>query len=292
MRIRISHITRYVYDRPVALDGHLLRLRPRCDGTQIVEAFHLHVHPTPVTFSDWLDLDGNATRSAWFAGTTQSLTVASSCVVESLRENPFDFILEPRATSLPIQWTVAELAALPRYRQPAASSAELERLVYQVRHESGGLSSFFVTALAARIHELCRTARRPRGWPRPATETLREREGACRDLAMLYVEACRVAGVPARFVSGYHLPLVEEIRGEDRRELHAWAEVYLPGAGWRGFDPSTGLATSDRYVTVASGADPGAAAPISGTFRCSQAETDLTVDLDVSLADAPAERVA
>ena len=97
----------------------------------------------------------------------------------------------------------------------------------------------------------------------PPRVTLEKGQGACRDLAVLFVAACRALGFGARFVSGYHQGHSEPMR----RDLHAWAEVYLPGGGWRGYDPSLGLAVADRHVAVAAGTRPDQAAPISGSFR-------------------------
>lgn len=97
----------------------------------------------------------------------------------------------------------------------------------------------------------------------PPDVVLSQGAGACRDLSVLFLAACRHVGLPARFVSGYHEGPPE--RGE--RELHAWAETYLPGGGWRGFDPSLGLAVADRHVAVAAAPDPRGAAPVAGTFR-------------------------
>jgi transglutaminase-like putative cysteine protease len=104
---------------------------------------------------------------------------------------------------------------------------------------------------------------REQGPPWPAERTLRERRGACRDLAVLFNDVCRFVGFPARFVSGYQVDVPEEARPE----LHAWSEVYLPGAGWRGFDPSQGLAVADRHVPLAASRTPWMASPTSGTYR-------------------------
>jgi transglutaminase-like putative cysteine protease len=108
-------------------------------------------------------------------------------------------------------------------------------------------------------------------------QTLHEGRGACRDLAVLLIECCRAMNIPSRFVSGYGLRLDQS---EDH-ELHAWAEVYLPGAGWRAFDPSLGLAISDRHITVAVGATPDSAAPTSGTFR-GNAKSSLEAQIEIA----------
>ena len=112
------------------------------------------------------------------------------------------------------------------------------------------------------IQERVNYTQRHHGPPWPAGRTLRERVGSCRDLAVLMIECCRCIGLPARFVSGYHL--VEP--KPDRYDLHAWAEVYLPGAGWRGFDPSGIGAVDERYIPLASSSNPELTAAVSGSF--------------------------
>ena len=92
---------------------------------------------------------------------------------------------------------------------------------------------------------------------------MEQRQGACRDFAVLFIDACRCVGLAARFVSGYQ----DAYRSMGKRDLHAWAEVYLPGAGWRGYDPTRGLAVADHHVAVAAAADPQNAAPVTATYR-------------------------
>jgi transglutaminase-like putative cysteine protease len=140
----------------------------------------------------------------------------------------------------------------------------------------------FLSALSRRIAERCRPAIRLQGDPQPPAFTLREGTGACRDLSVLFIDACRAVGLAARFVSGYY----GGPSAADRRYLHAWAEVFLPGAGWRGFDPLQGLAVADRHVAVAAGAQPRDAAPITGTLGGGDTPADLEVDLKIESTEA------
>src|SRR5262249_22663127 len=148
------------------------------------------------------------------------------------------------------------------YRQTsnAESVAALSRAL---AHECQGDTIEFLMRLARRIAETCKSITRDGGDALPAELTLAQRQGACRDLAVLHIEACRQAGLAARYVSGYH----EADAGRHDDHMHAWSEVYLPGGGWRGFDPSTGLAVADRHVALAAGAHAASAAPIVGSFR-------------------------
>ena len=121
----------------------------------------------------------------------------------------------------------------------------------------------FLTALTRRLHEEFAHTIREEGPAEPAESTLAARSGSCRDLSVLFCEACRSRGIPARFVSGYE----REAAVQEPAHMHAWAEVYLPGGGWRGYDPSQGLAVSTAHVALAAAADPLLAAPVSGTYR-------------------------
>jgi transglutaminase-like putative cysteine protease len=135
----------------------------------------------------------------------------------------------------------------------------------------------FLTQLVAIIQDRVKYTQRHLGPAWPAGRTLKERVGSCRDLAMLMIETCRSVGLPARFVSGYHLV---EPRPK-RYELHAWAEIYLPGAGWRGFDPSGRGAIDDRYIVVATSSKPPLTAAVTGTFSGPQGvESDMSWSID------------
>ena len=116
------------------------------------------------------------------------------------------------------------------------------------------------------------------GAPHPAETTLRGQEGSCRDLAVLFCAACRAVGLAARFVSGYE----RDASLQENGDLHAWAEVYLEGAGWRGYDPSRALAVAASHVAVAASSDPLLASPISGTFRGSaSAKMEFSISMQV-----------
>lgn len=263
MHYAINHTTRYRYARPVLLGPHLFRLRPRSDGTQHVTAFRVRVQPRPKGWSEYLDLDGNAVVRAWFDGVTDSLTVATTFSVETLRTNPFDFLLESSANTLPPAPDPGRDAALSPYRMRAEPDATVTDYAVALQREAQGQTVPFLTLLCRRIAERSVPGVRLEGDPQPAAFTLRERTGACRDLSVLFIDACRAVGLAARFVSGYF----GGPTAADRRYLHAWAEVYLPGAGWRGFDPLQGLAVADRHVAVAASAHPRDAAPIDGSLR-------------------------
>jgi transglutaminase-like putative cysteine protease len=147
----------------------------------------------------------------------------------------------------------------------------------------GGGATDFLVHLAATIHREFHHIGRPDGEALPPSQTLALRSGACRDTALLYVAACRSQGLAARFVSGYsmhHPPEVSE------HELHAWAEVYVPGGGWRGYDPSLGLAVADGHVVLAAAPDPRLAAPFSGHYRGTGVGSQFVYQVELHAVDA------
>jgi transglutaminase-like putative cysteine protease len=148
--------------------------------------------------------------------------------------------------------------------------------------EVANVTNDFLMHLADTIHHGFHHVGRPDGDPMTPEETLAGRSGACRDTAMLYVAACRSLGLAARFVSGYsmhHPPEVSE------HELHAWAEVYLPGGGWRGYDPSLGLAVADGHVVLAAAPDHRLAAPVSGSYRGTGVASSMRYTVELRTAE-------
>ena len=145
----------------------------------------------------------------------------------------------------------------------------------------------FLIKLADRIHHEFQHVGRFEGEPMAPEQTLSGRSGACRDTAMLFVAACRSQGLAARFVSGYsihHPPEVTE------HELHAWAEVYLSGAGWRGYDPSLGLAVADGHLVLATAPDHRLAAAVTGTYRGTGVTSTRTYALSVRALEADSDQ--
>lgn len=263
MRISIAHSTIYRYDAPVFLEPHVVRLRPRADASQRLLSYSLEIAPAPGGMAECLDQDGNVVTQAWFAGAAPSLAVHSSFEVETLRENPFDFILTASSLfSLPLVYAGPLASALAPYAAPG-DSQEVKQFAHSLAEQNGWRTLDFLIALTRELYQRSTHIVRDEGLPLPPEETLRLRTGSCRDLALLFCAACRCLGVPARFVSGYEC--WPGFVGD--AHMHAWAEVYLDGGGWRGYDPSRGLAVSINHVAVAAAADPRLAAPFTGTFR-------------------------
>jgi transglutaminase-like putative cysteine protease len=263
MRFLVTHSTLYRYAAPVRLGPHIVRLQPRCDGSQKLWRFDLEIDPRPAGRSACLDQDGNAVTQVWFEEATDRLLVESRFEAEPLRENPYDFLLPPAETlALPLRYGEPWRTLLLPYANSRGAPA-VAAFAREVEREGGPSAMPFLAALTRRLFEEWKFTERPEGEAYPAEKSLAEREGSCRDLAALFCDACRAVGLAARFVSGYE----RASAGHERPTMHAWAEVYIPGAGWRGFDPTRGLAVSTGHVAVAAAAEPALAAPFSGTYH-------------------------
>lgn len=261
MIFNVTHTTVYRYDHPVFLEPHTFRLKPRTDGMQQLLKFDIEVTPKPVGLTECRDLDGNMEHVAWFEGTTDQLKVTVSSKVVTLCDNPFLYILKPEAIRLPFSVQESHLQTIASYITQDLS-AEVAAFSRTIAVEADHDTLAFLKLLNERIAETIQVVIRPMGSPYPPEKTLEKGSGACRDLTWLFMACCRSQGIAARFISGY-----QEGSAGQEHQLHAWAEVYLPGAGWRGYDPTLGLAVADRHVAIAAGPRADSAAPISGTFR-------------------------
>ena len=287
MLLEIRHFTSYQYESPVFLEPQSLRLKPRSDAAQRLVNFRLDMDPAPAGWSENVDLEGNDVLVAWFDGTTSHLTIGTSAVVETLRLNPFQFIWIGDG-SLPVAYAEELAGVLAPYRRRAESEpvmALAERLMVECDRDANA----FPMLLAQQLHAMLGRVERPEGEPLPPEETLRLGEGSCRDQTLLFMETCRALGYAARFVSGYYYAGAET----DEHELHAWAEVYLPGGGWRGFDPTSGLAAGEAHIAIAAAIEPRMASPLSGTIRGRGSSSLQThVELQQVSEDAAMERGA
>ncbi|MEX2538575.1 MAG: transglutaminase family protein [Actinomycetota bacterium] len=284
MRFRGSHHTLYEYPAPVYLQPHTIRLRPRSDPWQIVRDWEIVIDPKPGGINEGIDAWGNDVVWAWFEGDHTTLEISTRFMVDTLQENPFDFLVpDERSATLPPEYSDETRAALTAFLAPPPYGPEVHALADEAAQAADGKVANFPSELVTRIHERCRQIVRPEGDPWFGETTLNAGEGSCRDQTMLFMEACRHVGVAARFVSGY----VEAPAPDGISELHAWASVYLPGGGWRGFDPTQGLAVSTGHVTLAASAEPAGASPVTGSFRGDATPTapKSWIDLDVQVRD-------
>lgn len=280
MLYQISHQTTYTYGQTVSLKPHLIRLRPRCNNWQTLRSFSLLINPQPQQISELIDLDGNNFSKLWFNTPTNQLSLQMLAQVETYQTNPFNYLLEPWATTLPLDYPSSLLTQLQPYLKPYSFLLDtiVVELAEQIMQEVNGNTVTFLSSLNQHIYQNCQYTIRETGEPWQAGITWRRKQGSCRDLAILFMEVCRAVGLAARFVSGYQ----EGDLKQQERDLHAWVEVYLPGGGWRGYDPTHGLAVSDRHIALVASAIPSYAAPISGTVSAENgAKADARLEAQI-----------
>ncbi len=293
MYLHIRQRTRYAYSEPVTLQPHTLRLRPREDGAQRLLHFHQQIHPAPRRQTGCLGIDGSVGTTAWFDGQHAELRIDTESVVQTTRTEAQDYEppLRPIAQT-PVVYPQMDRAMLAPYRQVRGEAEAIHQLATELLREVEGDVPAFLECLAQRIdRDLDQIIRETdvgkASRPLPPDETLRRGKAACRDLAELFVEVCRSVGLAMRFVSGYAAD-----DPEHKRFMHAWAEVYLPGPGWRGYDPSSGVAVTDRHVAIAAGLHHENAAPVTGTYLGEPRDVDLDYTTRVRHTDDPDEAAA
>lgn len=274
MRFEISHTVNYIYTDMVFIEPMTVRLRPRCNTLQQLDHYRLGVEPRPAGSSDNLDVYSNSTTTLWFDGLHDRLALHASSVVNIPDVDPFNFIItEEEVLRLPVTYPDRCSKALEHYSRQRYHCSMLDKFVHPILAGSNHETMTFLLNLTVDIFEQFAKESRETGGPMHPEKTLGQRSGACRDLALLFVECCRSVGLAARFVSGYGYR--ENMASLEKRHMHAWAEVYLPGGGWRGFDPSIGRAVSGEHVAVAAGADPEDASPTYGSFRGTGVQSKL-----------------
>lgn len=280
MIFTIRHHTHYRYSHPVRLDPQQLRFHPRDDGAQRVIDHQLLITPAPQGRNDHLDLEGNRVTQIWFEQETDHFDIEMSMQVETLRHNAFDFIPAPEVSVLPIEHehdAICARAYLERITPDDAVTAFAAELSLDVNRDT----MHFLDRLNHHLFEDYSHIHRDTGAPQSPVHTLQSRSGACRDLAVLFVDCCRAEGIAARFASGYQKGNLQS----ERRHLHAWPEVYLPGGGWRGFDPTHGIALADTHVTIAAAAHARDTMPVTGSFSGNGASSILEYTLEIQVSE-------
>ncbi len=264
-RLKISHVTEYYYSTPVSLQPHRLRLRPLESHSLRIEASTLEIFPTP-SVCWYRDALGNSVATVSFGDVSTTLRVLSEVEISVYEDAPLDFLMENYAINFPFDYAIDEQSDLAPFEQnvyPLDRPQVLEWL------DGLGLLQRPIETLVLLSALNCQIAntftyqiREEEGVQSPA-KTLALQSGSCRDFAALFIEACRFMGFASRFVSGYlHMPDNET----GNATTHAWAEVYLPGPGWKGFDPTSGLIISNHHIPVAVARHPEAVPPVSGSY--------------------------
>ena len=266
MKIKYIHNLEYSYEESVQLGEHRLCIKPRSHGFQRLINFNLNISPNPKILYPLLAASGEEINRITFEGYTDSLSIKAISEVETLKHPCILDGVKERDLTLPFCRSIINRdlqGALEGWMPNGQHDPSAVELAQESLAGSSNNALSFTFQLIEIIQDRVKYTKRHTGPAWPASRTLRERVGSCRDLAMLMVESCRSVGIPSRFVSGYHFedPLPKEF------ELHAWAELYIPGAGWRGFDPSGKGLIDERYLTLVSSSKSNLTAVITGNFK-------------------------
>jgi uncharacterized protein (DUF2126 family)/transglutaminase-like putative cysteine protease len=279
IRVGLYHKTSYDYDRLVTLSPQTVRLRPAPHTRTPVTSFSLRIEPKE-HFINWQqDPQGNFLARLVFPNRTCRFSLEVDLVAEMTVINPFDFFLEPYAEKIPFRYEAWELRELDPYLRAADPGPRLQALLDSIDRGPTPTADFLVSLNQRLQHEIRYVIRTEPGVQTP-DQTLELASGSCRDSGWLLVEMLRHLGLAARFVSGYLIQLKPDVKplegpvgpSEDFTDLHAWAEVYLPGAGWVGLDPTSGLFAGEGHIPLAATPEPRSAAPITGLVSPSQVE--------------------
>jgi len=269
MLLSIEHTTTYRYAHPVKFGPHKLMVRA-------IEAHDVQIRKSGLTISvphriRWLcDIFGNSVAVVELLEKASALTINSTLQVEQYNTNPFDFVLEPQALELPIHYRAEEahdVAPFLRRHHPGDEDAVRSWIRPFLKADGTAKTLDFFYALSKSVPIAFQYNVREEPGVQSPGKTLSLRAGSCRDFALLFMEAARLLGVAARYVSGYVCRAdAGGTLAQASDSTHAWVELYLPGAGWKGIDPTCGILAADSHVRTAVTRSPEQAVPVSGTF--------------------------
>ena len=264
-RYKIVHRTYYNYSAKVTLGTQTLLLRPREDYELHIESFVLKCRPEAKIL--WhRDVEGNSVAAATFEQSTQQLYIESEVIIQQYNESPLDFVVADYAIAYPFYYQPDDMFLLTPYMVlPDQGTRELlNKWIAGVWRAGEEIQTYtLLQRLAVHIYQTLSYKVREEPGVQTARQTLSSGSGSCRDFALLFMEAVKCMGLASRFVSGYlYAPLMSDQIGS----THAWAEVYIPGGGWKGFDPTIGDIVGTDHIPVAVARLAESVPPISGTF--------------------------
>ena len=264
-RYKILHRTYYNFSSPVQLEPHALRLRPREGHELRIESSFLEITP-PATLRWHRDAEDNSVAIATFTAPASQLSIESNVIIQQFNQAPLDFLLAGYASDFPFAYTADDRVILSPYLETTGDNSKISLTdwVNKLCPSGEPIQTYAILQrLCSQIQQEMTYRIREEPGVQTARETLSRQTGSCRDFANLFMEAARHLGLAARFVSGYlHAPP----SAVDFGATHAWAEVYLPGAGWKGFDPTIGKIVGTDHIAVAVARLPESVPPIAGSF--------------------------
>ncbi|MEZ5007780.1 MAG: transglutaminase family protein [Chitinophagales bacterium] len=270
MKIIITHHTEYSFDSEVFLEPHYLRFRPRKTAYADIEHFVLTISPQPTGHRVIRDEENNLIDFCWFDGMTQNLVITAETVIQTTSFNPFAFILHPQNyNQFPFEYDKSQKKLLATTLATQPVSKDLLDYGGTIQKSSNSNTIQYLTNLTKQLHQDFLVEYREFGAPLLPNETFELKRGSCRDLSWMQINLLRHQGFATRFVSGYYYFKMEE----PAYELHAWIEVFLPGAGWIGLDPSHGILTGNTHFPIVSSDHFENTMPVSGGIRGSASST-------------------
>ena len=293
MQVVLNHRTRYRYDKAVSLGPQVIQLRPAPHCRTPILSYSLNVTPAEHLLNWQLDPHHNHLARLLLPGKTNEFVVEVDLVAELSPFNPFDFFLEPGVEDYPFEYAPELAKDLELYRSIAPAGPLLQAFLENLSGEKRGTIGFLVD-LNRRVRDEIGYVTRLDPGVQTCEQTLEKCTGSCRDSAWLLVQILRHLGIAARFVSGYLIQLAADERASegpsgpqtDSADLHAWAEAFLPGAGWIGFDPTSGLFAGEGHIPLVCTPNASKAAPIGGTVE--PANVDFSYSMSIRrLNDAP-----
>ena len=285
--VGLQHITKYRYDRPVVLGPQVIRLRPAPHCRTAIRSYSLKVTPAQ-HFVNWQqDPNGNWLARFVFPERTTEFSISVDLLADMSVINPFDFFVDPVATNYPFVYPGEFDEELAPYLTREPVGPKLTEYLKSLPRKQQSIIDFIV-ALNQRLQSDIRYLVRMDPGVQTTEDTLTLKSGSCRDSAWLLVQVLRHLGLASRFVSGYLIQLTSDLKAldgpagtaKDFTDLHAWTEVYLPGAGWVGMDPTSGLLTGEGHIPLAATPHYQAAAPISGGVEAAKVEFSFEMKIE------------
>ncbi|SAI51271.1 Uncharacterized protein conserved in bacteria [Bordetella ansorpii] len=286
IHVALKHVTQYRYDRLVSLSAQVLRLRPAPHCRTPILSYSLTIEPSEYFLNWQQDPYSNYLARLNFPGRTREFKITVDLVAEMAVYNPFDFFLESSAENYPFQYGDELARDLAPYLKPDPVTPLLADFLSRVDASEQRTVDFLV-GLNQQVHKEIRYLIRMEPGVQTPEETLSRAAGSCRDSGWLLVQALRHLGLAARFVSGYLIQLTPDVKSldgpsgaeSDFTDLHAWCEVFLPGAGWIGLDPTSGLLAGEGHIPLAATPEPGSAAPVTGAVDECEVEFDHAMEV-------------